>query len=129
MLQGIERAAAFILFLSVGVLERPYCQLEIRHAMALEKPVVLVHGEERAERSAFAAAVRARVWLFVVSGGERRGDASAFGSSRCVPFRSPLHTCLLHAPTPSTHRERRQARRLRLPRRPRRGAARPAAAT
>ena len=45
MLKGIEQAAAFILFLSVGVLERPYCQLEIRHALALKKPVVLVHGE------------------------------------------------------------------------------------
>ena len=35
----------FILFLSVGVLERPYCQMEIRHALALKKPVVLLHGE------------------------------------------------------------------------------------
>ena len=33
------------LFLSTGVLERPYCQMEIRHALALKKPVVLVHGE------------------------------------------------------------------------------------
>ena len=45
MLNGIEQAAAFILFLSVGVLDRPYCQLEIRHAMALKKPIVLLHGE------------------------------------------------------------------------------------
>ena len=57
MLKGIEQAAAFILFLSVGVLERPYCQLEIRHALALKKPVVLVHGE--CERS-HAAHRRAR---------------------------------------------------------------------
>ena len=45
MLKGIEQAAAFVLFLSQGVLERPYCQLEIRHALALKKPVVLLHGE------------------------------------------------------------------------------------
>ena len=45
MLRGIEQAAAFILFLSPGVLERPYCQMEIRHALALKKPVVLLHGE------------------------------------------------------------------------------------
>ena len=44
MLKGIERAAAFILFLSVDVLQRPYCQMEIRHALALKKPVVLIHG-------------------------------------------------------------------------------------
>ena len=50
MLKGIEDAAAFILFLSSGVLERPYCQMEIRHALALKKPVVLLHGE-RDERS------------------------------------------------------------------------------
>ena len=47
MLEGIERAAAFILFLSVGVLTRPYCQLEVRHALALKKRVVLLHGTQR----------------------------------------------------------------------------------
>ena len=70
MLKGIEQAAAFILvsgllsvlisnlpfdfllnfqpqFLSTGVLTRPYCQLEIRHAVALKKPIVLIHGRMR----------------------------------------------------------------------------------
>ena len=47
MLKGIEQAAAFILFLSTGVLERAYCQLEIRHAIKLQKPMVLLHGEKR----------------------------------------------------------------------------------
>ena len=51
MLKGIERAAAFVLFLSQGVLERPYCQMEIRHALALKKPVVLLHGESEHEMS------------------------------------------------------------------------------
>eukprot|EP00935_MAST-01C_sp_MAST-1C-sp1_P000113 g113.t1 len=41
MLNGIQQAAAFILFLSTGVLQRPYCQMEIRHALALKKPVIL----------------------------------------------------------------------------------------
>ena len=45
MLKGIEESAAFVVFLSTGILERPYCQLEIRHALALKKPVVLLHGE------------------------------------------------------------------------------------
>ena len=45
MLKGIEQAAAFVLFLSTDVLQRPYCQMEIRHALALKKPVVLIHGE------------------------------------------------------------------------------------
>ena len=45
MLKGIEQAAAFVLFLSAGVLNRPYCQLEIRQAIALKKPIVLLHGE------------------------------------------------------------------------------------
>ena len=45
MRKGIEEAAAFVLFLSQGVLERPYCQMEIRHALALKKPLVLLHGE------------------------------------------------------------------------------------
>eukprot|EP00935_MAST-01C_sp_MAST-1C-sp1_P001514 g1514.t1 len=46
MLKGIGQAAAFILFLSVGVLQRPYCQMEIRHALALKKPVVLLHESD-----------------------------------------------------------------------------------
>ena len=54
MLKGIEEAAAFVLFLSTGVLERPYCQLEIRHALALKKPVVLLHGEREHEMRAHA---------------------------------------------------------------------------
>ena len=46
MLKGIEQAAAFVLFLSQGVLQRPYCQLEIRHAVALKKPIVLLHESD-----------------------------------------------------------------------------------
>ena len=46
MLKGIEQAAAFVLFLSQGVLQRPYCQLEIRHALALKKPIVLLHEND-----------------------------------------------------------------------------------
>ena len=49
MLKGIEQASAFVLFLSSGVLQRPYCQMEIRHALALKKPVVLLHGEYQKE--------------------------------------------------------------------------------
>eukprot|EP00935_MAST-01C_sp_MAST-1C-sp1_P000984 g984.t1 len=43
MRQGIEDSAAFVLFLSTGVLMRPFCQFEIRQALALGKPVVLLH--------------------------------------------------------------------------------------
>ena len=45
MLKGIEQASAFLLFLSTDVLNRPYCQMEIRQALALKKPMVLLHGE------------------------------------------------------------------------------------
>ena len=47
MLKGIENASVFLLFLSEGVLMRPYCQMEIRHALALKKPIVMLHGERR----------------------------------------------------------------------------------
>ena len=47
MLKGIEQAAAFLCFLSPGVLNRPYCQMEIRHALALSKPIVLIHGKSQ----------------------------------------------------------------------------------
>ena len=59
MLKGIETTAAFVLFLSTGVLERPYCQMEIRHAMALKKPVVLLHGESEHKMRACATYPRA----------------------------------------------------------------------
>ena len=43
MRKGVAESAAFILFLSRGVLLRPFCQLEIREAVALQKPLVLLH--------------------------------------------------------------------------------------
>ena len=45
MLKGIEQSACVLLFLSVGVLNRPYCQMEIRHAVTHKKPIVMIHGE------------------------------------------------------------------------------------
>ena len=58
MLKGIEEAAAFVLFLSQGVLQRPYCQMEIRHALTLKKPMVLLHGEmSESTRAARACAL------------------------------------------------------------------------
>ena len=50
MLKGIEESAAFILFLSLGVLQRPYCQMEIRHALALKKPIVLLVSKRQNQR-------------------------------------------------------------------------------
>ena len=46
MRRGIQQAAAFLLFLSEGVLERPFCQFEIREAMALKKPMMLIHESD-----------------------------------------------------------------------------------
>jgi hypothetical protein len=46
MRRGIQRAAAFLLFLSEGVLERPFCQFEIREALALNKPMLLIHESD-----------------------------------------------------------------------------------
>ena len=57
MLKGIEQAAAFVLFLSTDVLQRPYCQMEIRHALALKKPIVFVHGERDHNRCLLARIV------------------------------------------------------------------------
>ena len=50
MLKGIEESAAVILFLSLGVLQRPYCQMEIRHALALKKPIVLLVSKMQNQR-------------------------------------------------------------------------------
>ena len=40
---GIEGSACMLLFLSKEVFTRKYVQMEIRHAMQLRKPIILVH--------------------------------------------------------------------------------------
>ena len=49
MLKGIQEAAAFILFLSNGVMGRVYCQMEIREALRLKKPILCIHGKRSTE--------------------------------------------------------------------------------
>ena len=114
MLKGIESSAAFVLFLSTGVLERPYCQMEIRHALALKKPVVLLHGEKSESKEREHKMCPPRLYP---------------PSDRRLPprFRRPASPS---PPRPSVRasRERRAVRRLRLPRRARGGARRPARA-
>jgi hypothetical protein len=51
MRRGIQQAAAFLLFLSDGVLERPFCRFEIREALALKKPMLLIHESDPRFRS------------------------------------------------------------------------------
>ena len=46
MVAGIESSAVFVLFLSDGVLLRPYCQLEIRAALENQRKVLLVHEDD-----------------------------------------------------------------------------------
>eukprot|EP00927_Polykrikos_kofoidii_P086023 TRINITY_DN9518_c0_g3_i1.p1 TRINITY_DN9518_c0_g3~~TRINITY_DN9518_c0_g3_i1.p1 ORF type:complete len:1095 (-),score=131.42 TRINITY_DN9518_c0_g3_i1:261-3515(-) len=47
MMQGINEASVFLLFLTKGALSRPYVQLEVRHALARGKPFVLVHEDDK----------------------------------------------------------------------------------
>ena len=62
MLKGIEQASAFILFLSAGVLNRPYCQMEIREALALKKPITLIHEASRQSRM---RVIGNHVWILI----------------------------------------------------------------
>ena len=55
MILGVRESAAFALFLSAGVLARPFCLLEIRTALEADKPVLLVH-EDDARHGAFGFA-------------------------------------------------------------------------
>ena len=50
MQEGIEGAAAVILFLSAGVMERPFVLFEVREALKLGKPLVLVHESDPVSR-------------------------------------------------------------------------------
>ena len=43
MLNGVRGATVFLLLLTRNTLMRPYCQMELRAAMALRKPIVVVH--------------------------------------------------------------------------------------
>ena len=46
MKDGASSAGCMLLFLSTGVLQRPFCQLEIRAALAAHKSFVLVHEDD-----------------------------------------------------------------------------------
>ncbi len=43
MLNGVRGATAFLLFLTRSTLQRPYCAMECRAALAIRKPIVVVH--------------------------------------------------------------------------------------
>jgi len=43
MLNGVRGGTAFLLFLTRDTLTRPYCAMECRAALAIKKPVVIVH--------------------------------------------------------------------------------------
>jgi hypothetical protein len=43
MKEGVSGSETFLVFLTSGVLTRYFVQLEVRTALALGKPVVLVH--------------------------------------------------------------------------------------
>jgi hypothetical protein len=46
MRDGVERSGVFLLFLSEGVMSRPFVQLEVREAMRLNKTIILVHEQD-----------------------------------------------------------------------------------
>ena len=46
MKEGIAKSENYVLFLSEGVATRPFVQLELRHALLLKKPIILVHEED-----------------------------------------------------------------------------------
>ena len=43
MLNGVRGATAFLLFLTRDTLNRPYCAMECRAALAIRKPIIVVH--------------------------------------------------------------------------------------
>ena len=47
MRSGIEKSGALLLFLSKGVLRRPFVQFEIRTAKELGKQIILVHESDK----------------------------------------------------------------------------------
>lgn len=46
MREGIENSAVFVLFLTQGVLTRPFVQFEIRTALHAKKPFIILHEED-----------------------------------------------------------------------------------
>ena len=53
MLEGIRSSAVFMLILTKGVFQRPWCLFEVRSAMHLRKPIQLLH-EAETSRACFA---------------------------------------------------------------------------
>jgi hypothetical protein len=46
MRDGVERSGVFLLFLSEGVMSRPFVHLEVREALRLNKTIILVHEQD-----------------------------------------------------------------------------------
>ncbi len=46
MMQGVTSSNCLLLFVSAGVMKREFCIAEVRKAVALGKPILLVHEED-----------------------------------------------------------------------------------
>ena len=46
MMDGVEQSEVFVLFLSENVFTRPYCRLEIEHAMRSKKPIITIFEDD-----------------------------------------------------------------------------------
>jgi len=47
MVKGVEASRCLLVFLSKGVLTRPFCILEIRKARSMKRPILFIHEEDR----------------------------------------------------------------------------------
>jgi hypothetical protein len=47
MEHGVADSEVFVLFLTDGVMERPFVQLEVAEALRLQKRIILLHEEVR----------------------------------------------------------------------------------
>ena len=53
MAEGVASCKVFLLFLSAGVLTRPFCIFEIKTAMAQSKKIMLMHETDSVSLSRF----------------------------------------------------------------------------
>ena len=85
MLDGVERSAGIIFLLTKGATARPFCQMELRKAVELARPIVFVH-EADTRMAGFAE-------IYDMKAETPADFQGLFNSIESIPFRRREYEC------------------------------------
>ena len=85
MLDGVKRSAGIIFLLTKGATARPFCQMELRKAVELARPIVFVH-EADTRMAGFAE-------IYDMKAEAPPDLQGLFNSIESIPFRTREYEC------------------------------------